>query len=284
MSAKEERKLQMPDTTASGKSERKGARDRRDRRNEQTHLIKVSSKANVQSKDSDKDEKKKTQNMKKVKGAEETVNTMRGPMMGKKSVRTYKDVPIDVVPADVPLRLLHNAVPTEAADTIMRDPLSFVDAEPAEIQVYGKRIKEPRLTAMYQHTGSTSYGYSGKPMKPRAWRAELDAFAAIACRIVNDDKTFVYTSPDTNVARTVVPSDFYVLFNFYRHVRDGVDYHCDKDARPKGSRPARPVVSFSLGDTRTFLVRRIGENLPLCRISAVHQKYRVHARRHAVDP
>jgi hypothetical protein len=93
------------------------------------------------------------------------------------------------------------------------------------------------------------------------WPVELDEFATIACDLLNSTAGFQYTDPKTGVARAIVLDDLRAFFNWYRNGADSVAFHADKDVlsekptKGRAARPERPVVSFTAGALREFLVR-----------------------------
>lgn len=101
-----------------------------------------------------------------------------------------------------------------------------------EMNIYGKKILQPRLTAWYGDSGRT-YMYSGIRNTPLPWN---DLLREIKRRI-EDCTDLRFNS---------------VLLNYYRDNSDSMGYHSD-DERELGPEPS--IASFSLGDTRTFLFK-----------------------------
>ncbi|HEX3882224.1 MAG TPA: alpha-ketoglutarate-dependent dioxygenase AlkB [Stellaceae bacterium] len=117
-----------------------------------------------------------------------------------------------------------------------RDVLRQLTAEIAwrqeEIALWGRKIRQPRLTAWYGDSGR-SYAYSGVVLQPLPWTP-----------ILLDIKTRV-----EQAAQSTFNS---VLLNSYRDGRDGIGFHSD-DEPELGKRPV--IASLSLGEERTFVLK-----------------------------
>jgi alkylated DNA repair dioxygenase AlkB len=101
------------------------------------------------------------------------------------------------------------------------------------IQLYGRRIALPRLTAWYGEAG-LRYAYSGIVNEAQSWDGPLRELAQ-------------------RVAQAAEARFNAVLLNFYRDERDGVSWHSDNEPE-LGSEPV--IGSLSLGATRIFQLRR----------------------------
>ena len=99
----------------------------------------------------------------------------------------------------------------------------------SEVQMFGKSIKIPRLTAWYGDEGK-SYSYSGVIHHPHTWTPEL---LTIKAKV-------------ESVAEITFNS---VLLNLYRDGADSVGWHSD-DEPELGENPV--IASISFGDTRQF--------------------------------
>ncbi|MCC7534261.1 MAG: alpha-ketoglutarate-dependent dioxygenase AlkB [Bacteroidia bacterium] len=100
------------------------------------------------------------------------------------------------------------------------------------IQLFGKKVLTPRLTAWY---GEKSYAYSGRIFHPQAWTNTL---IEIKKRI---EKT--------------IPINFNsVLLNRYRNGNDSVAWHADNE-KELGINPV--IASVSFGATRNFKLRHL---------------------------
>jgi alkylated DNA repair dioxygenase AlkB len=117
-------------------------------------------------------------------------------------------------------------------DELLRE---FADQTPwrhEEITIYGKRFKQPRLTAWYGDAG-TNYSYSGMAMAPLPWTPML-------LRI--REKVQAFSGEKFNS----------VLLNHYRDHRDSMGFHSD-DEKELGPTPI--IASVSIGATRTFILK-----------------------------
>jgi len=103
-----------------------------------------------------------------------------------------------------------------------------------KIELYGRTIDLPRLTAWYGDPGK-SYTYSGILMRPHAWTRHL---LRIKKRI-EEEVEVEFSS---------------VLLNLYRTGRDSVGWHSDNE-RELGRNPVIGSVSF--GETRMFQMRHL---------------------------
>ena len=99
-----------------------------------------------------------------------------------------------------------------------------------EITVYGKRYRQPRLSAWY---GDLGYRYSGIQLEPAPWTATLTDLRERVQRLVQHE----FNS---------------VLLNYYRDQHDRMGMHSD-DERELGRQPV--IASLSLGETRSLLFR-----------------------------
>ncbi len=102
-----------------------------------------------------------------------------------------------------------------------------------EILMFGKKVKEPRLTAWYGDPG-VSYQYSGIKLEPIRWTESLSRLKE---RI-----------------ESVSGNQFNsVLLNWYRDGKDSMGWHSD-DEKELGKNPV--IASLSLGTKRDFQIRR----------------------------
>ena len=104
--------------------------------------------------------------------------------------------------------------------------------EERSIQIFGRRLLQPRLVAYYGDPGA-SYRYSGTLFEPRPWTSAL---AQIRSRV-----------------EAAVGAPFNdVLCNLYRGGADSMGWHSD-DEMELGSRPV--IASVSLGASRNLRFR-----------------------------
>lgn len=101
-----------------------------------------------------------------------------------------------------------------------------------EMNIYGKKVLQPRLTAWYGDPERT-YVYSGLRNTPLPW---TDLLRELKRRIED------CTDQEFNS----------VLLNYYRDNNDSMGFHSD-DERELGPDPT--IASLSLGDERTFLFK-----------------------------
>jgi alkylated DNA repair dioxygenase AlkB len=101
------------------------------------------------------------------------------------------------------------------------------------VQMYGKAVKTPRLTAWYGYQNK-SYEFSGNKYNPLPWTKEL---LAIKIRV-------------EQIAEMQFNS---VLLNYYRDGNDSVAWHSD-DEYELGFKPT--IASVSFGQERRFDVRQ----------------------------
>jgi alkylated DNA repair dioxygenase AlkB len=118
------------------------------------------------------------------------------------------------------------------ADLLFTELLNGVEWRHDAIQIYGRQIPLPRLTAWFGNEGA-SYSYSGIKMNPAPW---TPALLSIKQRT-------------EGVAGVPFNS---VLLNLYRDGHDGVSWHQD-DEPELGKNPVIGSVSF--GETRTFQMK-----------------------------
>lgn len=101
-----------------------------------------------------------------------------------------------------------------------------------EIQIFGRWVKQPRLTAIYADSG-VKYSYSGLTQKTQVWP---DFLISLKNQIEKEShSTF-------NL----------VLLNYYRDGNDSMGWHSD-DEKELGKDPV--IASLSLGQKRNFKFR-----------------------------
>lgn len=117
-------------------------------------------------------------------------------------------------------------------DVIFERILRDTKWQQREMNIYGKKVLQPRLTAWYGDPERT-YVYSGIRNTPLPW---TDLLRELRRRIED------CTQEEFNS----------VLLNFYRDNNDSMGFHSD-DERELGPDPS--IASLSLGDRRTFLFK-----------------------------
>lgn len=120
-----------------------------------------------------------------------------------------------------------------------------------KIELYGRTIDLPRLTAWYGDPGK-SYTYSGISMRPHAWTRNLLRIK----RRIEEEAEVEFSS---------------VLLNLYRTGRDSVGWHSDNE-RELGRNPVIGSVSF--GETRMFQMKHLArKKLPRVEIPLGHGSF-----------
>jgi len=122
------------------------------------------------------------------------------------------------------------------------------DWQEEQISLYGKRYQQPRLTCWYGEFGLRAEG--GYQVKKQAL-----PFTANLLRLKN--KIEQKTGYQFNC----------VLANLYRNENDGVGYHADDEAI-LGINPV--IASYSLGETRRFLVKHNQQKYPSLKVDLTH--------------
>jgi alkylated DNA repair dioxygenase AlkB len=120
----------------------------------------------------------------------------------------------------------------EPATQILRRLIAEVEWRSEEVVMWGRKVRQPRLTAWYGDAGA-SYAYTGLQLDPRRWTP-----------LLRDIKTRV---------EEAVGSTFNsVLLNYYRDNQDSIGFHSD-DEPELGKRPV--IASLSLGEERIFILK-----------------------------
>lgn len=101
-----------------------------------------------------------------------------------------------------------------------------------EITIFGKKILQPRLTALYGNEGK-SYGYSNIVMHPYPFNSTLIFIKDEIENIINEQFTTV-------------------LLNLYRNEKDSNGWHADNE-KELGRDPI--IASLSLGEERIFQIK-----------------------------
>jgi len=120
-------------------------------------------------------------------------------------------------------------VPRDEADALFGRLLAETSWEQGEIVLFGKKIREPRLTAWY---GDRDYVYSGRTVRRAPWTPTLRELEA-------------------RVEARAGGTFNAVLLNRYRDGRDSMGMHSD-DERELGDDPL--IASLSFGATRRFVL------------------------------
>jgi alkylated DNA repair dioxygenase AlkB len=119
--------------------------------------------------------------------------------------------------------------PSEA-DAFFRELRATTAWHQGTIALFGREMREPRLTAWF---GDSDYTYSGRTMRAAPWPPSV---ATIRTRVE---------------LATSVPFNS-VLLNLYRDGRDSMGMHSD-DEPELGTNPV--IASVSFGETRRFVLQ-----------------------------
>lgn len=117
-------------------------------------------------------------------------------------------------------------------ETIFQSLRNDTKWQQREMNMYGRKVRQPRLTAWYGDPTRT-YLYSGLKNIPLPWTDLLRELK----RRVEDCTEARFNS---------------VLLNFYRDENDSMGFHSD-DEKELGPEPT--IASLSFGETRTFLFK-----------------------------
>ncbi|MDB9456472.1 alpha-ketoglutarate-dependent dioxygenase AlkB [Dolichospermum circinale CS-534/05] len=137
-----------------------------------------------------------------------------------------------IISTDGEVILYQNFFNTQESSQLFEDLSSKVKWKQEIIQIFGKKMPIPRLTAWYGDEGK-SYTYSGIEQHPEPWNTTLQ---------------FIKSKVE-EIAKVSFNS---VLLNLYRHGKDSVSWHSD-DEPELGKNPI--IASVSFGATRRFSLR-----------------------------
>ena len=138
----------------------------------------------------------------------------------------------NLLPVDGICQLQDAFFSQEKANEVIRKLMLEVDWKQYYIQIFGKRLPQPRLTAWYGEKG-TSYSYSGIHLEPIP-------FTPLIEQIKNDIEKFSGQKFNS------------VLLNLYRNHFDSMGWHSD-DEKELGLEPN--IASLSLGSSRMFQLK-----------------------------
>jgi alkylated DNA repair dioxygenase AlkB len=133
---------------------------------------------------------------------------------------------------DADVSILRDLETHASHDIIFQRLLLETKWQQREMNIYGKKVMQPRLTAWYGDPERT-YIYSGIRNTPLPW---TDLLLELRRRIED------CTDEEFNS----------VLLNYYRNNNDSMGFHSD-DEKELGPEPS--IASLSLGDRRTFLFK-----------------------------
>ena len=138
----------------------------------------------------------------------------------------------NLLPQDGEAYLFEKFFEKEESDFYFQVLLNQVIWKQEPIILFGKKVMQPRLTALYGDQDK-EYKYSGIIMKPYQW---IDPLLEIK-RKVDDISGSVFTT---------------ALLNQYRDEKDSMGWHRDHE-KALGKNPI--IASVSFGSTRSFILR-----------------------------
>jgi alkylated DNA repair dioxygenase AlkB len=144
----------------------------------------------------------------------------------------FNEEPIDLNLPDAEFIYYPNFFSKEKADLFFETLLKETPWQHDEINIFGKKILQPRLTALYGNEGK-SYGYSNIIMQPRPFNSTL---------------TFI----KNEIENTINEYFTTVLLNLYRNEKDSNGWHADNE-KELGRDPI--IASLSLGEERVFQIK-----------------------------
>ena len=137
--------------------------------------------------------------------------------------------------------LFTNIFSVAESETLLLNLYESIDWQQEKIRIYGKLIKQPRLSAWYGDDGK-KYSYSGITLVAKRWTKQL---------LKIKDITQAITHSTFNSG----------LLNYYRDGKDSMGWHRDNE-KELGIQPV--IGSISLGAKRTFKMHHIKDkNLKL---------------------
>ena len=120
----------------------------------------------------------------------------------------------------------------EKADLFLETLSKEIAWKQEDITIFGKKIAQPRLTALYGNEGK-SYGYSNIVMQPHPFNSALTFIKEEIETITNEHFTTA-------------------LLNLYRNERDSNGWHSDNE-KELGRDPV--IASVSFGEARMFQIK-----------------------------
>ena len=120
----------------------------------------------------------------------------------------------------------------EKADLFLETLSKEIAWQQDDITIFGKKIAQPRLTALYGNDGK-SYGYSNIVMQPHPFNSVL---------------TFIKEEIEATTNEHFTTA----LLNLYRNERDSNGWHADNE-KELGRDPV--IASVSFGEARMFQIK-----------------------------
>lgn len=150
--------------------------------------------------------------------------------------------PLNMTDADV--SILRGLQTHSSYSKILSSLLENTKWQQREMNMYGRKVLQPRLTAWYGDP-DRSYLYSGIKNVALPWTDLLREL----CRQIEDYSGYEFNS---------------VLLNLYRDQNDSMGFHSDNE-RELGPEPV--IASLSFGATRTFIFKHsFDKNLPIIQL------------------
>lgn len=140
-----------------------------------------------------------------------------------------------------------NFLDQEKADLYFEKLLQETPWQQDDITIFGKKIAQPRLTALYGNLGKP-YSYSGITMHPIPW-------SPLVWLLKEEVETIAQHSFTS------------VLLNLYRNEKDSNGWHADNE-KELGRDPL--IASLSLGETRKFQIKHSTNKNIKCDILLEH--------------
>jgi alkylated DNA repair dioxygenase AlkB len=144
----------------------------------------------------------------------------------------FNEEPIHLNLPDAEFIYYPNFFSKEEADLLFEALLKETPWQHDEITIFGKKILQPRLTALYGNEGKL-YGYSNITMQPHPFNSTL---------------TFIKNKIEHNINEHFTT----VLLNLYRNEKDSNGWHADNE-KELGRDPI--IASLSLGEERIFQIK-----------------------------
>jgi alkylated DNA repair dioxygenase AlkB len=140
-----------------------------------------------------------------------------------------------------------NFLDQEKADLYFENLFQETPWQQDDITIFGKKIAQPRLTALYGNLGKP-YSYSGITMHPIPW-------SPLVWLLKEEVETIAQHSFTS------------VLLNLYRNEKDSNGWHADNE-KELGRDPL--IASLSLGETRKFQIKHSTNKNIKCDILLEH--------------
>jgi alkylated DNA repair dioxygenase AlkB len=125
-----------------------------------------------------------------------------------------------------------NFLNNELANSYYKTFLNTLEWEQYYIKLFGKKIAQPRLSALYA-SSEVTYTYSGLKLSPKPYTEELEKLNSLLFGLIGQEFS-------------------HCLANLYRDGNDSMGWHAD-DEKELGKNPI--IASLSLGAVRNFQLK-----------------------------